>query len=465
MKHIAVVDADAGSRNALERTLAGEYLVTAAETLADAVPALAERPADLLLFDPGMPGAEGLALLAHTVGRLYPDLPVVLLGAARSGQEVPAGARDTVAGWVPTPCGCSAIRDAVARALAARALQREAQALRGDLARAGLGLELVGSSPALRAAVEQVRRAAGADTAVLIAGERGTGCEALARQLHAWGAPAGEPFVVVPCGLEPPERLEEALFGDDGAGGAGLLRGLMDAAGSGTLFFDEVALLPAALQARLERLLAERIYRRKGGTCALRSAARVVAATSRDLAGHVAAGAFRQDLCDRLAFCAVRVPPLRERLDDLPALAQHCVDACRQRLHAAVRGLDADALDLLRRQAWPGNVRELWNWVERAVLLHPDEVVLRAAHFAPGFVARTGETLAHAVQQVESAMIRDALGRTQGVQTYAARQLGTTRRILRYKMDKLGIGGDACPDAAADAAAEDRLASATGDAP
>jgi two-component system response regulator HydG len=296
---------------------------------------------------------------------------------------------------------------------------------------------------------------------VLIQGETGTGKELAARLLHSLSPRREEPFVAVHCSALPENLLESELFGYEKGAFTGAERakpGRFDLAGAGTLFFDEIGEMAAATQVKLLRVTQEREFMRVGGTRLIRTNARIVSATARDLRREVAAGRFRDDLFYRIGVLPVRLPPLRERPEDVPLLAAHFLAEFAPALHAATRAFDDEAMRLLGSYAWPGNVRELRNVVERVLVLHgektrigaaslPEEfhaaaagVPLPAPPAAPGGPpADSPSTLQKAVEDTERRLVADALRRAGGVQTRAAEMLGTTRRILKYKMDRLGL--------------------------
>lgn len=294
-----------------------------------------------------------------------------------------------------------------------------------------------------------------ADSTVLIRGESGTGKELAARLLHLSSTRKDEPFVAVHCASLSETLMESELFGHEKGAFTNADKrkpGRFDLAGSGTLFFDEVSEMSMTTQVKLLRVLQEREFMRVGGTRVIRTNARIVAASAKDLRDEVKKGNFRDDLYYRLSVVLAYLPPLRERHGDIPLLASHFLELFRLSMDADMEGFDEDALAMLCKYPWPGNVRELRNIIERMVVLHRRDHHIMPEHlpeeFHSGdggmtFVSPEGMTLEDAVNTYERKIIEKALKETKGVQTRAADQLGTTRRILRYRMEKLDIESSA----------------------
>jgi DNA-binding NtrC family response regulator len=465
MPKLLIVDDERGSREALRLIFSQTYTVFPAATAEEAQAILAREQVDLVLMDVVLPGRSGLDLLRQTQAD-HPDLPVIMVSATTALPPVVEAIRQGALDFVSKPFDVENLRHMVRRALETKRLHRRVAVLETELAAAFPAQAFIGSSPAFTAASEQLRRAAATDSAVLIQGESGTGKELAARLLHAQSPRRNEPFVAVCCAALPEDLRESELFGHEKGASAPDGRqkpGRFELAGSGSLFFDEIGELSAALQAKLLRVLQAREFMRVGGTRAFRTNARIIAATTRDLRGGVAEGCFREDLFYRLNVVPVRLPPLRERRGDIPLLLAHFLGRLAPSLHAVTRAFDAEAMSRLCAYAWPGNVRELRNVVERVLVLHGREPVISAPrlpeefHAGPacGLAAVSGDEVAEvaaaappaakglileeAVNAYERKLIADALLQSDGVQTRAAASLGTTRRILRYKMEKLGL--------------------------
>ena len=450
MKRLLIVDDDLGSRESLRQTFSRLYQVSTAASAAAALALLAERHVDMVLLDVMMPEKDGVTLLRE-LQNLYPDLPCVMVSASAAVRPVVEAMRAGACDFVIKPFDVDEIRRIVARTLENSALRRRVEALQNEVAREYPVNDLVGVSPAFQRALDETAKAAESDATVLILGESGTGKELIARRLHTLSNRRDEPFVPVHCAALPETLLESELFGHEkGAftGADSRRQGRFDLAGSGTLFFDEVGEMSLSTQVKLLRVLQEREYMRVGGTQVIRTNARIVTATARSLADEVREHRFRDDLYYRLNVVPIRLPPLRDRPEDIPLLARHFLGVLRKSMSVGAREFNPEALAVLTQYRWPGNVRELRNVVERILVLHgnretigvpelPDPVRGTPASEAPA--ATEGAPLGEAVDAFERRLVLDALRKANGVQTRAAQLLGTTRRILNYRMQRLGI--------------------------
>jgi formate hydrogenlyase transcriptional activator len=308
------------------------------------------------------------------------------------------------------------------------------------------GEEIIGASPALKEVVRQVEVVAPTDATVLLQGETGTGKELLARALHQLSARRDLPFVAVNCAAIPAGLLESELFGHERGAFTGALAqrlGRFEVAHQGTLFLDEIGDLPLELQPKLLRVLQEREVERVGGTRTRHVDVRLVAATNRELAQMVDAGQFRADLYYRLHVFPITIPPLRQRVEDIPLLVRHFVSHYARQLRKRIDTVPAEALAALTRYQWPGNVRELQNVIERAVILSPGPVLrLALDELAPRRPAPGAPAKARTLEEVERGYILRVLQDTSGVvggPNGAAAHLGLRRTTLLYRMEKLGI--------------------------
>jgi two-component system response regulator AtoC len=453
---VLVVDDEESMRHLLSLILRDRgYEVRAVSGGPDALKELQARDYDLVLSDVRMPGMDGMALLREAL-RLQPELTFIVMSAYGSHdaavEAMKAGAYDYVAKPFKPDDVVLVLRKAEERLR----LSRENRRLRAELAGAYRFENIVGSSEPLQEVLRQVRKVAPLKTTVLLTGESGTGKELVARALHELSPRAAAPFVAVNCGAIPGELIESELFGHVRGAFTDASRdkkGLAAEADGGTLFLDEIGELPPALQVKLLRFLQEEEVRRVGDTRSERVDVRVVAATARDLARAVQEGQFREDLFYRLNVVGIRLPPLRERPDDVPRLVEHFLAKHRAlRPGAPLAGVAPEAMELLRGHRWPGNVRELEHVVERAVVLAegpeireedlPDE--LRAPARGPGAPpAAAGADLSvkRATRALEAQLIRQALERTGGNRTRAAELLELSYRALLYKIKEYGIGG------------------------
>ncbi len=310
---------------------------------------------------------------------------------------------------------------------------------------------VIGSGAAMVRSLEAARRAAESDTTVLLTGETGAGKEVLASLIHAESPRREGPFVAVNCGALPESLQESELFGHEKGAFTGADQekvGLFEAAGDGTLFLDEIGETSRATQVKLLRALQERVIFRVGGTRPIEIDVRIVAATSRNLEDMIAKQAFREDLYFRLKVVHLKVPPLRERLEDVPALAEHFLGKCARSAGLPNKRLAPELIEALGRYAWPGNVRELSNVIERLVILSEEDEIglkdlpadlLAGRAVARAAIQRAG-TLAEAVAEVEREMILRAMARTGGVKSAVADALGISRVTLDAKLRTHGIG-------------------------
>ena len=326
-------------------------------------------------------------------------------------------------------------------------VRNEAVALREDIVRASMFEEIVGSSAALRAILEQVSRVAPTDSTVLIRGETGTGKELIARAIHNRSKRANRAFIRVNCAAIPSSLIASELFGHEKGAFTGALQrrlGRFESADGGTIFLDEVGELPPEMQSALLRVLQEREFERVGGSRPIHVDVRVLAATNRDLDAALDEGAFRKDLFYRLNVFPIDVPPLRERADDIPLLVEYLVDRYATRMGKRFRSISVRTLQLLQNYAWPGNVRELQNVVERAVIVADGETFhVDASWFTrPALPSRASASFSADLAEREKGMIEEALRHTKGLISGpggAAARLGLPRQTLQSKIRKLGI--------------------------
>ncbi len=375
MPTVLIVDDEKNIRTHLASVVegAGHRAVVATDG-ADALRVLDREAVDLVLSDIRMPGLDGLTLLRELRSR-RPEALVVLMTAyatvAGAVEAMRAGAQD----YLVKPFSVDEVEVVMARALEVQGLRRENRTLRRAVDAPAL---LESSNRAMRRVLETGRQAAASDATVLLGGESGTGKNVLARAIHEWSPRRSRPFVVIACTTLADHLLESELFGHVRGAFTGAWKdkpGRLERAQGGTVFLDEVGELPPELQSKLLRFLEERRFERVGGADTIEVDARVVAATNRDLDTEVRAGRFREDLFFRLNVIGLRLPPLRERPEDLPALVDHLLATLRVRHARSDVMLAPAARDALLASRWPGNVRELVNVLERALVLCRGDVV------------------------------------------------------------------------------------------
>ena len=434
---VLVADDDPVARDLLAEVLVKEgYRVLAAGDGAAAVELARASPIDLAFIDLRMPEMDGLAVLRGLHG-VRPDVPVIILTAFATIETAMEAIRAGAYDYLSKPFQLELIRLRARRALEERRLRSENLRYRQELQARFAAKHVVGTSRSMVEVYRVAARVANSDTAALIIGETGTGKELIARAIHAGSPRADQPFVPVDCTTLPESLVESELFGHErGAftGAGATRRGLFEAAGGGTIFLDEVGDLPAALQAKLLRVLQERDIRRVGGTERIPVDVRIIAATHRDLRARVTAGEFREDLYYRLNVVTIHLPPLRERQEDVSLLARHFVEKYATRRQGLVSVLAPEALARLTAYPWPGNVRQLENVLERAVTLASGPVLLpEDLDLEPAGPASAGPTLpapGMSLDEVKHWYVRRVLGEAGGNKQRAAEILGVDRRTL-----------------------------------
>jgi len=408
-----------------------------------------ETPFDVVLSDLRLPGADGVAVLRAALAR-ESRTTVLLMTAYGSIESAVEAMRAGAFDFVQKPFDLEQLELRVGRALDHRRLLDEVSELRAERRARAAGREVVAESAALRAAVDLAERVAQTRSTVLVTGETGTGKEVIAALVHRFSPRAEGPLVKVNCAALPETLLESELFGHERGAFTGADRqriGRFEQANGGTLFLDEVGDMSPAIQAKLLRVLQEQEFHRLGGTRALRTDARIVAATNQDLEQEIREGRFREDLFFRLNVIRIHLPPLRERPEDLLALAQRLLGEFSEELGRPLRGFTEGALARLRAHRWPGNVRELRNVIERAVLMaeglriRAHDVALGSASPAVPGGGWQPELPAGGVdlREVERGLVLEALRRAGWVQKDAAALLRVSRRKLNYMIQRMGI--------------------------
>jgi DNA-binding NtrC family response regulator len=417
--------------------------------------AAARHEPDVVLLDLRLPDVKELELL-QALREAAPSRPVIMLTADRDLKMAVRATKLGAFDYLTKPIDQDEVALVVKRALEVRALEVEVEALRRQVAQGGMLAEQMGPGAAAREVIEQVKLVAPSELSVLVLGETGTGKELVAHAVHRQSQRRDKPFVALDCGAIPEQLLESELFGHEKGAFTGADRrraGHFQLAQGGTIFLDEIGNLGVALQAKLLRVLESKEIQAVGGAKPTPLDVRFLAATNDDLQARVAAKQFRADLYFRLAQFTLRLPPLRERVDDIPHLVQRFVQEASIELRKPVQGLVPEASKLLREHTWPGNVRELRNVVRQAVLQTKALVIeadlLRALLGMGGSVKRvqppssSGRSLKEAVDEAARAtahhIISETLGVTGGNKSEAARMLRTDYKTLHLKMKQLGI--------------------------
>jgi DNA-binding NtrC family response regulator len=455
---VLVVDDKENMLKLFAKILADGYQLTACAEGARALALVASEEYDVVVTDIRMPGASGFEVLRAVKARSPSTEVVMMTGYATVADAVQAmkgGAYD----YLEKPFDPDAAALVVARAAERKRLRDEAATLRRELEGTFAFHNLIGKSRAMLEVYGQLEQAAGLDITVLLGGETGTGKELAARAIHYHSARKTRRFVPVNCGALPPDLVESELFGHvKGAftGAAGAKTGLFEEAEGGTIFLDEVGELPLPTQVKLNRALQEKEIRRVGGNDPVEVNVRVIAATHRDLRAEVATGRFREDLFYRLHVFPVRLPPLRERSEDVPLLAAHFLEKHARAFRREVSGFEPDAMRVLTTYAWPGNVRELENAVERAVAVSkrpeiaqddlPRELLVSSGTIAPPGATLTMLPYRDAVDRARDRVSREYLvalmRELRGNVTKAAERAGMERESLHRLLKKYKLRSD-----------------------
>jgi two-component system, NtrC family, response regulator AtoC len=440
-KIILIVDDEKNTRDGLRHALEDQYEVAVAGDIAGAKAIMETEHVDLLLTDLRLGGESGMDLMTWAQRQQHP--PVCIMMTAYGGIEdaveaMKHGAYD----FVTKPVNIDRLDLLVKRSLHGSEIERENTRLREQIDKK-FGLEgFVGDSSAIERVLETIRQVAPSRATVLVTGESGTGKELAAHAVHQLSPRRRGPFVAVHCAALSPQLLESELFGHEkGAftGASERRMGRFEQAAGGTLFLDEIGEIDAATQVKILRVLGERVFERVGGNKPINADVRLVAATNRDLAKMVAEGKFREDLYFRLNVVQLHLPPLRERTEDIPLLADHFLREAARENDKPARELTSDAMRCLVAYPWPGNVRELRAAIEHGVVMsNGPKITLRdlpatVRSAAPGTAAMRGP-LPLNLGETEFALMRRALAECKGNRTLAAEKLGISRRTLHRKL-------------------------------
>ena len=460
---ILAIDDDDSLRRVVEYNLAEEgYRVITAADGPSGLEAYQREAVDVVLTDIRMPGMEGIELLAR-LKSMQPELPVIMLTAFGTIDSAVEAMRLGAFDYLTKPFSRDQLRASVRKALEVAELRTENRQLRQVVSERFSFANMIAGSRAMRAVSDTASRVAQTDTTVLLAGESGTGKELLARAIHFNSGRARGAFVTVNCAAIPEQLLESELFGHRRGSFTGAVadkRGKFEMANGGTVFLDEIGDLAPLLQVKLLRVLQEREIDKVGETRPIKVDVRVLAATNRDLEKMIAGGTFREDLYYRLAVVSIRMPPLRERADDIPLLVDAFVEKHAQRLGHARPAIQKDVYSAFNLYSWPGNIRELENVVERALVLDNDGVIglddlpdrLRTPAQRIGNVRIELPDEGISLEKVERELILTALEKHDWNQTRAAAYLDITRSTLLYRMQKYALERE---KAAAEAAPEE----------
>lgn len=433
----------------MQLQLEEEYDLTLAASAAEALGHCEKTQFSLVITDLKMPGMSGLELLRQ-LRSLYPDTAVIMITAFGTIQGAVEAMKAGAADYITKPIDYDELLLIVRRAVEHQDLLREVRLLRSTLDQKYGFENIIGKSNSLLYVLDMAARAAQSDSTVLINGETGTGKELLARAVHFNSRRKDRPFVTINCGAIPKDLLESELFGHVKGSFTGAIAhkpGKVESADSGTLFLDEIGEMSFELQVKLLRLIQSGEIEKVGASTPSKVDVRIIAATHRNLRTMIEDGAFREDLYYRLAVIPLELPPLRERLDDIPELVQHFFVKAKEKVRRPDVALPAALVSYFQRYTWPGNIRELENIIERLVVLcRGTEIVLEDL---PDYLRRESSAAdalrldlhpdGISLEAVEKDLILRALEKFSWNQTHAARYLDISRKTLMYRMEKHGI--------------------------
>lgn len=449
---ILVVDDERSMQEFLEIFLRREgYDVVTAGDVDTAIAHLESDEIDLVITDMQMPEKTGLDLLL-AAREVSPETILIVVTAFGTTDSAIAAMKEGAYDYLTKPFKVDELRIVIEKALEKKILSNENSRLRKELRSHSRDRNIIGNSSAIQEVYDLIAQVAETKINVLVSGESGTGKELVARAIHEQSDRYDQPFVAINCGAIPENLLESELFGHVKGAFTGAFQakqGLFEVASGGTLFLDEIGDLSQPLQVKLLRALQERTIRRVGDTVDRKVDVRIISATNRRLEEEVAAGRFREDVYYRLNVIQVELPPLRDRIEDIPLLTEHFIRVFAEDLDKDVVGMNAAAYEVLSRYAFPGNVRELENLVERAValtrvpMIGPDLLppAVRDSHKSPSSVRITeqGVSLEDLVADYERSLLREALALSKGVKKKAARLVGVSFRSFRYRLEKLEV--------------------------
>jgi two-component system, NtrC family, response regulator PilR len=452
---ILVVDDERSMRELLAIVLRREgYEVLLAENGRTAIELLGREPVDLLISDIKMPDLSGVDVL-RAAKQIDQDILGIMITAFASTETAVEAMRLGACDYLSKPFDIDLLKMKVREKIENRQLKQENVLLKRTLGLSHQFSNIIGRSEAMLEVFKMVETIARTNSTILLTGESGTGKGLVAQAIHFHSLRRDKPMVSLNCGALPENLLESELFGHMRGSFTGAdtnKKGLLEVAERGTVFLDEIGEMSAVMQVKLLRVLQERRFRRVGGLEELQADIRVIAATNQDLARAIAEGRFREDLYYRINVIPISLPPLRERREDIPLLAEHFLAKYSQQMEKELTGISHDSMDLLVHYGWPGNIRELENVVERAVALEATPVILpdslptnirgespRAAAMPVEGFPEAGFDLEAHVKEIERGYISEALKRAGGVQVKAAELLGMSFRSFRYYVKKYNL--------------------------
>jgi len=456
--NILVVDDEESIREFFEIMLKREgYHVLTASNGLQALDVLKKTQVDLIISDIQMPELSGMELLTK-VKEMDPEMVVLMITAFGSTETAVEAMKLGAYDYIQKPFKIDEVKIIISQALEKRSLKLENVQLKKELGNKYAFDNIIGSAPPMLRIYDMVRRVAHTKSSVLITGESGTGKELIARAVHYNGPLKDKPFVTVNCGAIPENLMESEMFGHKKGSFTGAIadkKGLFEVANNGTIFLDELGELPLSMQVKLLRVIQEGTFKRVGSTEDIQVEVRIISATNKNLDAEVKAGNFREDLFYRLNVIQVHCPPLRERKEDIPMLANHFLEKFSTVLGVDVKRIANEAMEVLKRYHYPGNVRELENIVERTVALEPSSMILPESlprhlldiqqpmgQLDPNrieFDEEKGINLEKLTANFERTLLVKALEQSGGVKKRAAKLLNISFRSMRYRVDKYAL--------------------------
>lgn len=440
---IFVVDDESSVRESLQHILSRDFFVTAVDSAGKAKEILQKETFDVVLLDILLPDSSGIILLKE-FKKHYPQIPVIMITGMRQVKTAVEAMKLGAFDYLTKPFTKDDLVTAIDGAIQSKTQEDEVNRLFKQAQEVFFG-SILGRSPKMLEVFKRIAQVMHTSTTVLIQGESGTGKELIARAIHYHGIRRGKPFISIHIASLSENLLESELFGHEKGAFTGAIntkKGSLEIANEGTVFLDEIGDIPPSVQVKLLRVLQEREFRRVGGTKNIKIDVRFIAATNKDLWQLVERGIFREDLYYRISVVPINIPSLKERHDDIPVLIYHFIDKLKKNIKTEVKGFRKDSIELLKKYSWPGNVRELENLIEQLLLMVENQWIL--PEDIPIYIHRNtaaGQkyTLEGTISEHERRIIEAALVKAEGVIAKAADMLGTTRRVLKYKIDKLGI--------------------------
>ncbi len=457
---VLVVDDEESIREFFEIMLKREgYEVSTAANGAEGLDRLKKERFDLVISDIQMPEMSGMELL-QAAKEVDPELVVLMITAFGNTETAVEAMKLGAYDYVQKPFKIDEVKIIIRQALEKRSLRMENALLKRELGTKYAFDNLIGSAPPMLRIYEMVKRVANTKSSVLITGESGTGKELIARAIHFNGPLKDLPFVTVNCGAIPENLMESEMFGHKKGSFTGAIadkKGLFEVANGGTIFLDELGELPLPMQVKLLRVIQEGTFKRVGGTEDITVDVRVISATNKTLDAEVRAGRFREDLFYRMNVIQIHCPPLRERREDVPMLANHFLEKFAKSLGVEVKRIGNEAMDVLKKYHFPGNVRELENIIERTVALEPGNTILPESaprHLLDAQQPSAGPLDANKIEilsdqgidlekltaDFERTLLTKALQQAGGIKKRAAKLLGISFRSMRYRVDKYSLG-------------------------